>query len=79
MKGTIANLQAQGNLEMKDMDIRYGETFHKPKLVPCQISIKASKAGDDIRVDPGVITMHTMSLKTSGKITGLTNPNSYKK
>ena len=75
MKGTIANLQAQGNLEMKDLDIRYGETFHKPKLVPCQISIKASKAGDDIRVDPGVITMHTMSLKTSGKITGLTNPN----
>ncbi len=75
MKGTIANLQAQGNMEMKDLDIRYGETFHKPKLVPCQISIKASKAGDDIQVDPGVITLHTMSLKTSGKITGLTNPN----
>lgn len=75
MKGTLANLQIQGNMEMKDLDIRYGETFYKPKLVPCQISIKASKAGDDIRVEPSVITMHTMSLKTSGKITGLTNPN----
>ncbi|CAG0938269.1 hypothetical protein BROC_00184 [Candidatus Brocadiaceae bacterium] len=75
MKGNIAHLQAQGNMEMKDLDIQYGETFHKPKLVPCQISIKASKAGDDIQVDPSVITMHNMSLKTSGKITGLTNPN----
>lgn len=73
-KGTIANLQTQVTMEMKDLDIRYGETFHKPKLVPCQISIAASKAGDDIQVDPSVITMHTMSLKTSGKITGLTNP-----
>lgn len=75
MKGNMANLQAQGNMEMKELDIQYGETFHKPKLVPCQISIKASKAGDDIQVDPSVITMHNMSLKTSGKITDLTNPN----
>lgn len=73
-KGNIDNLQAQCNLEMKDLEILYWETFRKPKLIPCQISVKASKTGDDIQLDPCVIKMHTMFLKTSGKITGLTNP-----
>ncbi len=74
LKGDMDNLQAHGTIEMKDLDILYGETFRKPKLVPCQISIKASKAGDDIQLDPCIIKMHTLSLRTSGKITGLTNP-----
>ncbi len=73
-KGNIGDLQAQCTLEMNDLDIRYGETFRKPKLTPCQISIMANKTGDDIQLHPSVITMHTMSLKTSGKIAGLTNP-----
>jgi len=73
-KGNIDNLQANCNMEMKDLEILYGETFRKPKVVPCQISVKASKAGDDIQLDPCVVKMHTLSLRTSGKITGLTNP-----
>ncbi|MCF6153758.1 MAG: AsmA family protein [Candidatus Brocadia sp.] len=73
-KGNMDNLQADCNVEMKDLDILYGETFRKPRPVPCQISVKASKTGDDIHLDPCVVKMHTLSLRTSGKITGLTNP-----
>lgn len=73
-KGNIGNLQADCNVDMKDLDILYGETFRKPRPIPCQISIKASKTGDDIQLDPCVIKMHTLFLRTSGKITGLTNP-----
>lgn len=73
-KGNMDNLQANCTLEMKDLDILYGETFRKPGLVPCQISVKASKTGDDIQLDSCVIKMHTLSLRTSGKITCLTNP-----
>ncbi|GIL21235.1 MAG: hypothetical protein BroJett041_23490 [Candidatus Jettenia caeni] len=74
LEGNIDNLKADCNVDMKDLEIMYGETFHKPKSVPCQISMKVTKTGDDIHLDPCVISMHTLSLKTSGKITGITNP-----
>lgn len=74
LKGTIDNLKADCNMDMKDLEIMYGETFHKSRSVPCQISVKATKKGDDIQLDPCVINMHTLSFRTSGKITGLTNP-----
>ncbi len=73
-KGDMDNLQATCTLEMKDLDILYGETFRKPGLVPCQISVRADKTGDDIQLEPCIIKMHTLSLRTTGKITGLTNP-----
>lgn len=73
-KGNMDNLQANCTLEMKDLDILYGETFRKPGLVPCQISVKAIKTGNDIQLDPCVVKIHTLSFRISGKITGLTNP-----
>ncbi len=73
-KGNMDNLQASCTLEMKDVDLRYGETFHKPKSVPCQISFNATKSGEDIQLNPLAFTVHTMSLKASGSVNGLTNP-----
>ncbi len=73
-KGTVDNLKATGTIEMKDVDLRYGETFHKPKEVPCQISFNATKSGEDVQLNPLAFTVHTMSLKTSGRVNSFSNP-----
>lgn len=73
-KGSMDNLQASCTIEMKDVDLMYGETFHKPKDVPCQISFNATKSGEDIQLNPLAFTVHTMSLKTSGRVNGFSNP-----
>lgn len=73
-KGNIENLDVRCTMDLKDLDMVYGETFRKPRLVPCQISIKARKTGEDIQLDPGNITMHTLSLTASGKVHGFDNP-----
>lgn len=73
-KGNIDNLDVRCAMDLKDVDIVYGETFRKPRLVPCQISIKARKTGENIQLDPGNITMHTLSLSASGKVRGFNNP-----
>ena len=73
-KGNADNLDFHGTIDLKDIDLVYGETFRKPRLVPCQISLKARKTGEDIQLDPGIITMHTLSLTASGKVSGFTNP-----
>ena len=73
-KGTMDNLKATGTIEMKDVDLQYGKTFHKPKEVPCQISFNATKSGEDVQLNPFAFTVHTMSLKTSGRVNGFSNP-----
>ncbi|TVM04107.1 MAG: hypothetical protein CV087_01535 [Candidatus Brocadia sp. WS118] len=73
-KGNIDNLDARCTMDLKDIDIIYGETFRKPKLVPCQISVTARKTGEDIQLDQGIITMHTLSLTASGKVSGFGDP-----
>lgn len=73
-KGNIDNLDAHGTIDLKNMDIAYGETFRKPKLVPCQVSFNARKTGGDIQLDPSIVTMHTLSLTASGKVSNLNDP-----
>ena len=73
-KGSMDNLQASCTIEMKDVDLRYGETFHKPKDVPCKISFNATKSGENVQLNPLAFTVHTMSLKASGSVNGLSNP-----
>lgn len=74
LKGTIDNLDVRCTADLNDLDLVYGETFRKPGLVPCQISLKARKTGDDIQLDPSSITLHTLSLTASGKVSNLNDP-----
>ncbi|MEK7699863.1 MAG: AsmA family protein, partial [Planctomycetota bacterium] len=73
-KGTMDNLKATGTIEMKDVDLQYGKTFHKSRQTPCQISFNATKSGEDIQLNPFALTIHTLSLKTSGSVNGFSNP-----
>jgi len=73
-KGNMDDLKATGTIEMKDVDLQYGKTFHKPKQTPCQISFNVTKSGEDIQLNPFALTIHTMSLKTSGRVNGFSNP-----
>lgn len=74
LKGTIDNLDVRCAADLKDIDLVYGETFRKPRLIPCQISLKARKTGEDIQLDPSIITLHTLSLTASGKVNNFNDP-----
>jgi hypothetical protein len=74
-KGNLDKLQTHGTLEMKDLEIALGDMLHKPKTVPFQVSFNASKDGDTIKLDPLSINLHTLSLRTTGDIIGLSHPN----
>ncbi len=73
-KGDMDGLDADATLTMNDMEIAYGETFHKPKSVPLQIVVKANKSGDAIQFNPASVALHTMKVTAVGKITGLSSP-----
>ena len=73
-KGDMDDLDADATMTMNDMEIAYGDTFHKPKSVPLQIAMKANKSGDVIQLNPMSVALHTMKLTAFGKITGLSSP-----
>lgn len=73
-KGNIDDLDTRCSIDLKGIDIVYGESFRKPRLVPCQISLKARKTGENIQLDPSTITLHTLSLTGSGEVRGFNNP-----
>ena len=48
--------------------------FTSQSDVPCKISFNATKSGENVQLNPLAFTVHTMSLKTSGSVNGLSNP-----
>ncbi|MCF6148451.1 MAG: AsmA family protein [Candidatus Kuenenia sp.] len=73
-KGNMDTMQISGHTEMDDAEIIYGEIFQKPKQVPFQLSLKADKVADIIKLESLTVNLQNASLNSSGTIEGMANP-----
>ncbi|MBM4054292.1 MAG: AsmA family protein [Planctomycetes bacterium] len=73
-KGNMDTMQISGHTEMSGAAITYGEIFQKPKQVPFQLSLKANKIADTVKLESLVINIQNASINSTGTIEGLTNP-----